>query len=1127
MTYRVRGAFGRLGAAAFATVLASALFAGSLAAQGSTGKIQGTVTDQAGVPIANAQVFIVGTSFGALTSDKGFYFINNIPAGEVSLRAQFIGYQPKEVSGVRVLGGQTATIDVKMTASAVQVKGVEIVAAVNPIVPRDQVTSKSIVTSESFSRLPIQDTRDVIRLEPGVVESGNAKGVSIRGGRPGEAAVYVDGVLVRNAQRGETDLNLPTNAIEEASVTTGAVGAEFGQAQSGAISFVTKAGGQKYQGALSYESDDIGTLWRNVGFNRLEGSVGGPVWGNLTFFVSGTLNGSKSADAAIQRDLDRPTYVMSGVDTVVREPVEFGNPLSDTTNVAIPRFVQYSGYCNDSPSGSSSYAQIQGNYGSSCQGLRIPFSANGAMLLQSKLQYTYGAGSRIALTGLSSQTQTRDFPNGNIYNPNNYTGQDFTSRAAILNWTQNLSRSADRAMALDVRASLQHDEFLQGPLTRQSELDSRAPFGGFLISPLKFLVDFSTTHDVTIAGTTYTGVGYLDDRQIQCVQAAQYCQQSVVPNNNRDDLNSAQPYRMNPYGAEQSARGPLYTTGLDNGPALQRENRVELYGNFDWQADRFNRIKLGGEFHSIDTRRFGSSQNSAAFMTAYHEKPVMFGGYVQDRLDLGDVVLEGGVRVDHFDSRALYPFAPGRIFTDNDTLTTDTLNAGSNICIRPAGGFDPNDPTRRFCKAPSHTAYSPTVRVSFPVTETSNFRLSYAHQVQTPDYDLMFRGINTDLSLSNQNQQFGRDLDYTKTIIFEFGIRHAFSQDMVLDVSAYNKDKTSDVAGRLFQLNDPRSGSTSDFRVFTNADFGNVRGLDFKLDRRFSTLFSGTLAYTFQVAKNTGSDPFSYFNTTARQISTLTNNTAPPPQAILTTNDDRPHNIAGAMSLTFPTDWRKGTMLGTVLRNVGAFATFRFSSGLPYTRVSPANEGTIGGQFGLEANPIEPINSSRMPWFKNVDVRVTKGLHLGSLDWTLFAESKNLFNWTNVISIFAETGDVNNVGYKNKFVDEQVANLKGEANAAGLGTTDASGNFAVDLSSPGVCATWEGRPPTAGQASAISGPVDCVLLVRAEQRYGNGDGIFTTSEFTRALSAWYNFFNAPDRFYGTGRRIRLGAELTF
>jgi len=54
------------------------------------------------------------------------------------------------------------------------------------------------------------------------------------------------------------------------------------------------------------------------------------------------------------------------------------------------------------------------------------------------------------------------------------------------------------------------------------------------------------------------------------------------------------------------------------------------------------------------------------------------------------------------------------------------------------------------------------------------------------------------------------------------------------------------------------------------ADFGNVRGLDVRLDRRFSNLFSGSVAYTFQVARNNRVRPFTYFNTLARQISTLT-----------------------------------------------------------------------------------------------------------------------------------------------------------------------------------------------------------------------------------------------------------------
>src|SRR5439155_4178324 len=126
-------------------------------------------------------------------------------------------------------------------------------------------------------------------------------------------------------------------------------------------------------------------------------------------------------------------------------------------------------------------------------------------------------------------------------NPDNYTGQLFTSRALVLNWTQNLSRSADRAMALDFRASIQHDGIITGPLQRQSELDSRSPFGGFMISPLKFLVDFNSTHDVTIAGTTYQGVKYLDEIQIQCLLAGQSSCQDDVPNLDRNDLQSAQP----------------------------------------------------------------------------------------------------------------------------------------------------------------------------------------------------------------------------------------------------------------------------------------------------------------------------------------------------------------------------------------------------------------------------------------------------------------------------------------------------------------------------------------------------------------------------------------------------------
>jgi len=145
MTHRVESALKRFLALGALTVLALVSAVAPSAAQSSTGKIQGTVTNQAGEAVAKAQVIVAGTAFGAVTDDKGYYFINNVPPGTYTLRAQFIGYAPTDLTGVRVLGGQTLTENFPMKPSAVVVGGINVVAAANPIVPRDETSTKSII----------------------------------------------------------------------------------------------------------------------------------------------------------------------------------------------------------------------------------------------------------------------------------------------------------------------------------------------------------------------------------------------------------------------------------------------------------------------------------------------------------------------------------------------------------------------------------------------------------------------------------------------------------------------------------------------------------------------------------------------------------------------------------------------------------------------------------------------------------------------------------------------------------------------------------------------------------------------------------------------------------------------
>ncbi|MGH7675669.1 MAG: carboxypeptidase regulatory-like domain-containing protein, partial [Gemmatimonadales bacterium] len=349
MTHRVRSAFGRLLALGVVAAVALTVVASPLAAQLQTGKIEGTVTDQAGAPLANAQVLLVGTSFGAVANDRGYYFINNVPVGTYNVRAQIIGYAPAEVRGVRVQGEQTVTADIRMQSSAVVVTGIVVIDAANPIVPRDQVSSKGIIAGDLVANLPVDNVRAVLSLTPGVLETGAGGGVSIRGGRPGEANVYIDGAPVRNTNQGAlfgamNAVGVGTNALEEASVTTGALGVEFSDAQSGLISFTTRTGGEQFAGAVSYQTDEPMGNGLSVGFNRVEASVGGPIPGvqNLRWFVSGVGQGQTTRFRGKGSE-DVPFFTRAGVDVAMQLPTDPGGALA--TDVILPKFAQVQGQC--------------------------------------------------------------------------------------------------------------------------------------------------------------------------------------------------------------------------------------------------------------------------------------------------------------------------------------------------------------------------------------------------------------------------------------------------------------------------------------------------------------------------------------------------------------------------------------------------------------------------------------------------------------------------------------------------------------------------------------------------------------------------------------------------------------
>ncbi len=1130
-------AFGRVarGVALAAVVLVGG--AGTLLAQ-ATGKIEGRVRDQAGAPIANAQVFVVGTAFNALTNPQGYYFINNVPASTISVRAAFIGYKSTQVDGVKVLAGQTGTVDIQLEQTPVEIVEITVVSQTQPLVPRDEVTTKQRVDGQFADALPVDNLNQVLQLQPGVIEDTDG-GLSIRGGRESENATYIDGVPIQAGYRGDafvgslgTEITIGTNAFEEASVTTGSSSAEFGNAKSGIISIVTKTGGNEYVGSLGYETDEPFGVNSGVGFNRIEGGVSGPLAGRLTFALNGTLEGRKSVEEGLNSQ-DTPIFLQAGVDTTINQvSILDDNPdtpfderlAADTTTVNIYNYAVSRGSCDqfanagadglNGPDGASVQA-IRDNYGFDCNGVRMPATARSTYSMTGKLNYTYGTGSRVSLALAQSRFHGHTFPFIVSYINNLSTGllRGFSNRnrLATLNWTQNLSKSAERALALDVALSYQQDRTINSPLTIDSDLSTRDPFGGFIIKGMEFDYDFD---NFPVTQGLIDNVRRNDGRitPIDVNNGSNYLMVDRLRNNAYglygNYQNFANTLDLSTWAMGEQGR---YTNDSDTPTrvSLYKEDRYIGKATLDWQADRYNRLKLGGELTRYNIDNYSFRLTDKFFSDAYIEKPVRWNAFVEDRLDLGDVVVVGGLRYDWYDTRASRPFA---------TDTAGNTYAFPRVSTMP--GFDPADPTSLFVRDQSHNYLSPHVQVSFPVTDRTNFRLSYSHQVQAPDFGLLLGGINTDIGNTNTNQVYGSDLDFGKTVAFEFGIRHAFSDDMVLDVAAYNKDIVSDPAARLVSLFDPAVGRDNDFRILTNLDFGNVRGLDVRLDRRFGNFFNGTIAYAYQQAKNTGSDPFTYTNFGSRIVNQVggNNGAQPPPQGILPTDDSRPHALTGAFSITIPGDFRQGTVMGNILRNVSVFSTFRYTSGTAYTKCGESNEeqSVLSIENCVRLFP-EGLNTQRLPAFKELNARLTKSFGLGGLDLTGYLDVRNLLNFRNVLQVFAVNGDVRND-------EERTAHLNADLDDL---ATERDLNEAVGPDGALVLPT--AHQECAGWVSTRNQPAaaNCMYLIRAEQRFGNGDHIFTIDEQTDAINALYDVARGEQQQLGIGRRARLGFEINF
>lgn len=409
--------------------------------------------------------------------------------------------------------------------------------------------------------------------------------------------------------------------------------------------------------------------------------------------------------------------------------------------------------------------------------------------------------------------------------------------------------------------------------------------------------------------------------------------------------------------------------GVDLTRFIQKTNDGIVKLDYSWQANRANLIEAGleGELSKLS---FGSpgflrqtNVNGVEILQPHYSTnpkdpkveiyyPRQGVAYLQDRVELGDLVVRGGLRLQVFDANAYVP--------------TDLQNPANSIKGAPLSSLK-----RTTIKA----SLAPRVGLSFPLTSTASIYFSYGHFYQMPGLGDLYN--NSNYLVLDQLQAGGidygvlgnPDLKPQFTVQYEVGLKQALSENLGTQLTFFSKD-IRDLLGTEFVS----TYTAAQYARLTNVDFGNVYGITLSLDQRSIGPISASLDYTLQFANGNSSDPRETANRAAAG------------------QDPRPRD------LPFNWDQRHTLNLQVIYflpEQLSISAIVRYGSGEPYTpQIGPAS---------FTAN-LE-TNSGRKPSYVLVDLRAEKFFKLGFLDFSVFARVFNLFNEDLVNGfVFAGTG---------------------------------------------------------------------------------------------------------------------------